>query len=184
VWLLGLTLLGVQGCVMGTLGYLPLYLRGIGWPGAQADGALAVFHGVSMLFTIPIALFSARLGSRKTVLVVAILMIIGGTILLSVAGGALVWVAVILAGIVRDGFMAVLITTIIETEGVGPEYAGTAVGLIMVFAGTGGALAPPLGNSLASIDPALPFAFWAALAVGGLASITLVRQDRGRAGGR
>jgi cyanate permease len=184
VWLLGLTLLGVQGCVMGTLGYLPLYLRGVGWAGAQADGALALFHGVSMLFTIPMALFSGRLGSRKTALVIAILMIIGGTALLPVAGGALVWVAVIMAGIVRDGFMAVLITTIIETEGVGPENAGTAVGLIMVFAGTGGALAPPLGNSLASIDPALPFAFWALLAVGGLASIALVRQDRGRAGGR
>jgi NNP family nitrate/nitrite transporter-like MFS transporter len=184
IWFLGLTLLGVQGCVLGTLGYLPLYLRGVGWPGAQADGALAVFHGVSMLFTIPLALFSDRLASRKTVLIGAVSMTIMGTSLLSVAGGAWVWVAVIMAGIVRDGFMAVLITTVIETEGVGPGYAGTAVGLILAFSGVGGMIGPPLGNSLASIDPAMPFAFWAALAVGGLASLTLVKEGKGRARGR
>ncbi len=178
VWLLGFALLGFQGCVLGTLGYLPLYLRDIGWPGAQADGALAAFHGVSMLFTIPLAVLSARLPSRKPVLIGAILMVIIGTGLLSVATGALVWVAVIVAGIARDGFMAVLITTIIETDGVGPGYAGTAVGLTMVFAGFGGMLAPPLGNSLASLDPALPFAFWALLAVGGLTSVTLVKRGK------
>jgi MFS family permease len=181
VWLLGLALLGVQGCVLGMLGYLPLYLRGIGWPGAQADGALAVFHGVSMLFTIPLVLLSARLGSRKTVLVIAILMIIAGTSLLSVVRGSFVWVAVIMAGIVRDGFMAVLITTIIQTEGVGPARAGTAVGFVLAFSGIAGMIGPPLGNGLAGFDPALPFTFWSVLAVGGLASIALVRPDRGRA---
>jgi predicted MFS family arabinose efflux permease len=163
------------------LGYLPLYLRGIGWPGAQADGALAVFHGVSMLFTIPLVLLSARLGSRKTVLVIAILMIIAGTSLLSVVRGSFVWVAVIMAGIVRDGFMAVLITTIIQTEGVGPARAGTAVGFVLAFSGIAGMIGPPLGNGLAGFDPALPFTFWSVLAVGGLASIALVRPDRGRA---
>jgi predicted MFS family arabinose efflux permease len=178
VWLLGFALLGFQGCVLGTLGYLPLYLREVGWPGAQADGALAAFHGVSMLFTIPLAVLSARLPSRKPVLIGAIVMVIIGTGLLSVATGVWVWVAVIVAGVVRDGFMAVLITTIIETDGVGPDYAGTAVGLTMVFAGLGGMLAPPLGNSLASFDPALPFAFWTLLALGGLFSVTLVKRGK------
>jgi len=178
IWLLGFALLGFQGCALGTLGYLPLYLRGLGWPGPEADGALAAFHGVSMLSTIPLALFSDRLGSRKTVLIGATLMVIVGTGLLSVAEGVWVWVAVLMAGIVRDGFMAIFITAVIETEGVGPEQAGTAVGLTMVFSGIGWMIAPPLGNSLASINAALPFVFWAALAVGGLASLALVKEDR------
>ena len=98
VWLLGLVMLGVGSCIQGGLGYLPLYLRGLGWEAATADSALATFHAASLLFTIPIALLSDRLGSRRQVLMVATLMIASGFGLLSVADGALVWGAVILAG--------------------------------------------------------------------------------------
>lgn len=163
VWLFGLTILGVGGCVQGALGYLPLYLRGLGWPAANADGALAAFHTISMICVIPIAFASDKLGSRKKVLVAAGLMIALGVGLLSVGGGVTVWVAVLMAGMVRDGFMAVFMTSIIETEGVGVMYAGTATGMVMIFAGIGNLLAPPLGNSLAVIAPGFPFLFWAAL---------------------
>ena len=50
VWLLALGLLGVGGAIQGTLGYLPLYLRGEGWPPIQADGALSAFH-TCLLYT-------------------------------------------------------------------------------------------------------------------------------------
>jgi MFS family permease len=133
VWLLGLTILGISGCVQGVLGYLPLYLRGQGWPPASADGALAAFQGISMVCVIPIALLSDRLGTRKKVLVATALMTTLGVSLLSFASGAGVWLAVCLAGMVRDGFMAVFMTAVIETEGVGVTYAGTAVGMVMVF---------------------------------------------------
>lgn len=92
-------------------------------------------------------------------------MIALGVGLLSIGGGATVWVAVIMAGMVRDGFMAVFMTSIIETEGVGVMYAGTATGMVMIFSGIGNLLAPPLGNSLAVVSPGLPFLFWAALTV-------------------
>ncbi len=121
VWLLGFVLLGIGGCVEGTLGYLPLYLRGLGWPDAAADGALSTFHAASMICVLPIALWSDRLGTRKSVLMAAALMIITGVGLLSVVGGLLVWGAVTIAGLVRDGFMAVFMTTVIETEGVEPR---------------------------------------------------------------
>jgi MFS family permease len=176
VWLLGWAILGVSGCIQGALGYLPLYLRGIGWPGASADAALATFNAVSMAFAIPIALWSDRLGSRKTVLMAATLMVITGVSLLSIVDGAMVWVAVSIAGLVRDGFMAVFMTTIIETEGVGPMYAGTAIGLVTVFSGLGNLIAPPLGNSLAGLAPSLPFIFWAALAVAGLFGLYLAKE--------
>lgn len=173
VWLFGLALLGIGGCIQGVLGYLPLYLRGIGWTEAGADGALAAFHGVSMLCVIPLALWSDRPGARKRVLLSATLLIISGIGLLAILDGALIWGAVIIAGFARDGFMAIFITTIIETRGIGSAYAGTAIGFVMSVLGLGNLLAPPLGNSLAAISPAWPFFFWALLAAAGFFSLYL-----------
>jgi len=171
-----LILLGIGGCVGGTLGYLPLYLRGLGWPEAAADGAVSTFHAVSMIFVVLIALWSDRLGSRKGVLMAAALMIIAGVGLLSIVDGIMVWVAVSMAGLARDGFMAVFMTMVIETEGVGARYAGAAIGLVMMLSGLGRLIAPPLGNSLANIAPGLPFVFWAALATAGFLVLYLLKE--------
>jgi fucose permease len=130
-----------------------------------------------MICVIPIALWSDRLGSRKTVLMAATLMIITGVSLLSIVDGVMVWVVVSMAGLVRDGFMAVFMTMIIETEGVGPAYAGTAMGLVTIFSGLGSLIAPPLGNSLADIAPGLPFIFWAALAAVGFSGLYLAKEE-------
>ena len=176
LWLLGLAMLGVGGCVQGALGYLPLYLREIGWPAARADGALAAFHAASLISVIPIALLSDRLAARKRILMIATLMIVCGVGLLSIADGALVWVAVLLAGVVRDGFMAVFMTLVIEQDGVGAAYAGTAVGLTSTLSRVGGLLSPPVGNSLAAVDPGLPFVFWAAMAAMALISFYFVKE--------
>jgi len=176
VWLLGLIVLGVSGCVQGTLGYLPLYLRGLGWSGSSADGAAAAFHAMSMIFVIPIAIWSDKLGSRRKVLLVATLMNIVGVGLLSIVDGTAVWVAVAIAGMVRDGFMGVFLALIIETEGIGTAYAGTATGLVLVFSGLGNLVAPPVGNSLAGMAPGLPFVFWASLAVVGLLGLWVSKE--------
>jgi MFS family permease len=171
VWLLGLAILGIGGCIQGALGYIPLYLRGMGWSGITSDGALASFHSISMLCVIPIALWSPKLGSPKKVMIGAALMVTLGIGLLSVVDGVMVWVAVCLAGMVRDGFMAVFLTSITETEGIGPAYAGTAAGLVMVFSSLGSLLAPPLGNSLAAFGAGLPFLFWAGLTMLGIMAL-------------
>lgn len=178
LWLMGLAILGIGGCIQGALGYLPLYLRGAGWPDAQADSALSLFHLVSMICVIPIALYSDRISSRKKILIPATLMVIIGFSLLSVVTGSAVWIAVIMAGFVRDGFMAVFITMILETDGIGPSYAGTAVGFVMIFGGIGNLIAPPLGNSLAITAPGLPFIFWAGMAVVGFIGIYLAKERR------
>jgi MFS family permease len=180
LWLLGLIILGIGGCIQGVLGYLPLYLRGLGWPEASADGALATFHTMSLIFVIPIALWSDRLGSRKKALMAAALFIITGVGLLSIADGVMVWVAVSMAGLTRDGFMAVFMTMIVETEEVGATYAGTAMGLVMVFAGLGSLVAPPLGNSLAEMAPGYPFIFWAALTVVGFLGLYVAKEGGAR----
>lgn len=179
VWFLGLIMLGQVACTTGMIGYLPLYLRGIGWTAASADGALAASNSASMMVAIPMALLSDKLGSRKTILLAAMLITASGVGLLSVVGGAMVWVSVIIASIARDGFMAVTITMIMETEGVGAAYAGTALGLAMTLSRVGGIISPPVGNSLAGIKPGLPFIFWAALAAVALFGFHFLK-DTGR----
>ena len=179
VWFLGLIMLGQVACTTGMIGYLPLYLRGIGWTAASADGALAASNSASMMVAIPMVLLSDKLGSRKTILLAAMLITASGVGLLSVVGGAMVWVSVIIASIARDGFMAVTITMITETEGVGAAYAGTALGLAMTLSRVGGIISPPVGNSLAGIKPGLPFIFWAALAAVALFGFHFLK-DTGR----
>jgi len=182
VWLLGLSLMGFGGCVQGLLGYLPLYLRSAGWEGALADSALTLFHTVSLLFVLPISLWSDRLKSRKSLLVIAALMISLGTGLLTVASGGLVWVAVFIAGFARDAAMAIFFTMVMETRGVGGQYAGTATGLTMALSAIGSTFSPPLGNSLASWQPGAPFVLWSALALVGLFCLTQVKDERQPAG--
>ncbi len=176
MWIIGLIVLGQISCVQGMLGYLPVYLEDIGWTPASASGALTTFHAASTIATVPIALLSDRLGSRKVVLFTTALMTVIGVGLLSVTTGAGVWAAVVIAGLVRDGFMAVQTTMIIETKGVGPVYAGTAIGLVHTISRLGECVSPPIGNSLAGINLRLPFVFWAALAAAALSGFYFLKD--------
>jgi len=178
VWLLGVTLLGVGGCVQGLLGYLPLYLREIGWQPVRADAVLASFHAISLAAVFPLVYLSDRLGTRKKFLIFAALMIATGVGLLTVANGMTIWVAVLCAGAVRDGFMAIFMTTVTEVKGVGAAYAGTALGLTTTLSQLGNLVAPPLGNSLANYDLRAPFALWAGMALLGLVIISIITEQK------
>ena len=163
VWMLCIATAGVSGGVNGVLGYLPLYLRGLGWEPAIADSTLASFHAASMLCAIPIALLSDRVGSRRGILMAAALLISTGTGLLGFASGVLISAAVLIAGIARDGFMAITMTAVIEEKGVGARFAGSAVGLNISLMGIANVFAPPAGNWLAQFGSGIPFLFWASL---------------------
>lgn len=176
VWLLGLVLLGVSGCVQGILGYLPLYLREIGWMPARADAALGSFHAISLAAVFPITMMSDRLGSRKKILMPAAMMVTLGSSLLGTVNGDFIWLAVLVAGIVRDGFMALMMTMVTESRGVGARYAGTAIGLSLTLGRLGEWLAPPIGNSLAGWNLRLPFVFWAGMALIGFLTLTQVNK--------
>ncbi len=175
IWLIGVAFLGLGGCVQGISGYLPMYLRGIGWPGAAGDGALSLFNAMSLIFILPLAFLSDRLGSRKTILMGALAVLAAGTFLLSAADGWVVWAAVALSGMIRDGSAALILTMAVETEGVGPRYAGTATGLAITFFSLGNLISPPIGNKLAEIAPGAPFVFWAGMAALGIVSLLFVR---------
>ena len=111
-------------------------------------------------------------------LIPAVLITAASVALLSAADDQAVWLFVILAGLFRDGFMAILLSMIIEVKGVGADYAGTAAALVLAISMLGSFVGPPLGNSLAGFHPGLPFVFWAALALVTPISLYLVKEER------
>lgn len=165
LWLIGLGVFFFWACVRGFIGYLPLYLREIGWSGAYADLALAIYYAVSLLAAIPIAVVSDRFHIRRGYLLLAMLMTAIGVSMFTVVDGLLVWAAVIIAGVVFDAFMAIYQATVMEIEGVGGTFAGTALGFAAMLREAGGVWSPPLGNSLTSFGLSVPFAFWGAMAL-------------------
>jgi MFS family permease len=174
VWLFCIATAGVSGCVNGTLGFLPLYLRDLGWEPVAADSTLASFHAVSMICAIPAALLSDRLGSRRGILIAAAVFIGGGTGMMGVAGGILISLAVLTAGIFRDGFMAITMTAMIEVKGIGARFAGTAIGLNLSVMGIVNVFSPPIGNWMVRFGPGVPFLFWASLVIVSLVCYLLI----------
>ena len=177
IWLLGFALLGYNGAVQGFLGYVPLFLRNIGWQDVRADSLAASFHLASLFFTIPLAFLSDKIASRKRLVIAAASLTALGIGLFFVLEGNLLWGAVIAAGLGRDGIMAILFTMVLETRGIGKLYSGIATGFVMIFGSIGALLAPPAGNTLASVSPQTPFLFWAGLCVLGVVSIILIAES-------
>jgi MFS family permease len=178
LWLIGLTLLFRSSCIMGMTGYLPLYLRGKGWEVAGADGTLAAFYGVSTICVVPLSLLSDKLGSRKPILFAALVVTIVCFSILPAVEGNTIWLLMVLSGVFMDGFMAILVTMLLETRGVEPVYSGTALGIVFTISQIGSVVSPPLGNSLAGINPGLPFIFWAGLSVIALFTLAFTRETK------
>lgn len=176
VWMLGIFTLCMAGYSGGLMGYIPLYLRSVGWADASADNALALFAGVSIAGAILFSLLSDKLGRRKIILYGAVISVIIGVGLLAIFGGSVAWLSMVLTGLAQETFFALSITVLIESEGVGAAYAGTALGLTGSVSGIGSFFAPPIGNRLAVIDPRFAFIFWLILAAGALFAIRFIKE--------
>jgi len=182
IWLVAIGMMGFAGCNKGLMGYLPLYLRSSGWTAAGADGTLAALNAAGTAAAIPLTMLSDKLGLRKAVLVPGLIITVISVGLLSVVTGPAVWLLAIMAGISRDMIWAMAATISVETEEIGPVYAGTAVGIVHAFTRVGYTFSPPAGNSLEIINAGLPFVFWAGLCLAGLIAF-LFAKETGRRNG-
>ncbi len=176
-WLLAGISLFFGAFHQGFTGYLSLYLNHMGWAQIRADSALSVFSAASVLGVIPLTLAAERWGARRAILATASLVACVGLVAISVRVGAFVWPVVAGIGLFREAFMAIMITMIVQTDGIGPRYAGTALGLSMSLGRIGAFISPPLGNSLASLSPGAPFLLWAGLAGMGFVLTLLARSE-------
>ena len=180
VWVIGLIMTANWGAGMGLIGYLPLYLRNIGWTPASADTVITVFNGFSSLGVIPMVLLSDKIRSRKAVVVISIVSTVLSIGLLPLVNTTGVWALIIACGFLRSGASALFNVMIFEIKGIGATYGGTAIGLANTISMVGAFLAPPLGNSLADINQGYPFYFWAFLAALSLPMLFFIKNRTGQ----
>jgi MFS family permease len=180
VWIIGLMTTFLWGASMGLIGYLPYYLRDIGWTPTAADSVITVFSGVNSIGVIPMVLLSDKIGSRKIILFISVVSVMVTLALIPLASGTGIWVLVIACAFLRSGGAALFNVVIFEIEGVGSTYGGTATGLANTISMVGAFLAPPIGNSLAKLDPGYPFFFWSALAAMSVPMIFLLKNRTGK----
>ena len=178
VWLLALFMLFINGYLCGLTGYLPLYLKKLGWSGFSADGALSALNLAATVGGIPLTLLSDRIGRRKTILMTAMVISVIGASLLPVAVNTFVfvWIIVIAMGAFRAAYQALSTTVCLESEFAGAEYTGIATGFLFTINRLAAFAFPPTGNSLAGINIGLPFVFWAALFAIGMLILTQMKE--------
>jgi MFS family permease len=178
VWIIGLISLTLWGTNTAMIGYLPLYLRGIGWTPTSADSAITVLGGFSCVGVIPMVFLSDRFGTRKWVLLFSIIIMSISLGLLPIVHSSTVWGLIIINGFLRSGTIALLSILIFEIKDIGSTYGGTAIGLASTMGMFGAFFAPPLGNSLADINLGLPFVFWALLSAFALPAFFFIKERR------
>jgi cyanate permease len=175
-WFIALGLLGLGGSIQAMLGYLPLYLRGAGWAAENADTALASFHLISMVMTLPLAFLSDRVKSKKRMVITMMSMMTLGIAALSFAEGSWVWAAVLFAGCVRDAFMSVILAMAINARGVTPQLGATAIGFAFMFSNIGNLIMPWIGNNIAESYPSTSFLFWAGCGLLSIMAFLFVKE--------
>jgi predicted MFS family arabinose efflux permease len=180
VWVIGIGGLGINACFQGFTGYLPTYLKTIGWAELDADRALAVFFLASLTAVIPLSILSDRLRLRRGFLILAALILSIGIGLLSVVEGALILLVLAATGFFFDSFMAILNASVLEVEGLSHLYAGTAIGFSTMIRNLGGTFSPPVGNSLTAIGVNVPFLFWSAMGLFGVLMFTFFLKSKSR----
>jgi hypothetical protein len=79
------------------------------------------------------------------------------------------------------GVVAILFVVPLELAGVGPAYAGSALGLALTAGFAGGFISPVVGSTLASTTPLAGIGFWAACYAGSALLFLLLPETGPRA---
>ena len=164
LWVIALAVFGVLGLMRGLVGYVPTYLREIGWGALEADSAITVFFFCSLVSVVPLSHLSDRLGNRRIVMAFGTAMMTAGTLLMFAVGDSFwgVMLAMALAGFTFDSFMALKGAAITEVDGLEIALVGSALGFGGVLQNIGSTITPPLGNALSGLTLNTPFLLWAA----------------------
>jgi predicted MFS family arabinose efflux permease len=178
IWIISLITLLLWGAISGFLGYLPLYLRDIGWQPIEADSVLTVVNGAFLAGSILMAFLASRFTGYKMMLFIGVLVTIISMGLMPVVNSATIWPLIIISNFLRSGSAVATNVLIFETRGVGSTYGGTAMGLVNSVGMVGAFIAPPIGNSFANISPSTPFLFWAGLVALSLPLFIFLRRPK------
>jgi MFS family permease len=176
VWIMGILLYATLGSIIAINGYLPIYLRGLGWDTMGSGGALTLMLAGAFIGTLPILFTNNRGFPAKTVVAVSTILMCFCSALFAVAEGPAILVLAVITGFLRAAPSVLITVMVLESKEVGAQYAGTAIGLVYSFGMLGAFSFPPMGNSLAAINPGLPFVFWAALCLVSLSGFFFLKK--------
>lgn len=149
IWCIGISSMGLQAAFVGIAGYLPSYLRTIGWTSFAADAALSVFAAISAATAFPISFASDRIGSRKLILIPLLLGSSVSLFFFPLEHRQLLWLLIAINGISRGAVFPLSMSLLVEQRGIGPRYAGTASGAVLSLGMLGAFAAQPLGMYVA-----------------------------------
>ena len=184
IWGIVLGGLGVLGLMRGVVGYVPTYLREIGWNASDADTAITIFFLASLIGVVPLSHLSDRIGNRRIVMVTGSLMMSIGTALMFFVGDAFwgVMLAMVIAGFFFDSFMALKGASVTEIEGLEVNMMGSALGFMIMMQNVGATVVPPLGNTLSTIGLNVPFLLWACSGIFAVIALLTFRKRKSKAG--
>ena len=177
LWLIGIGTGSFWACYRGFSGYLPLYLKEIGWDPVIADRSLAAFFLISLIGVMPLSVLSDRMKARRIFLVVSLGMMGLGVLTLSFASGILIWLAILAAGFFFDSYMSIHQAAAQEVDGITYTYVGTALGFMATLREAGGFIGPPIGNALAEYGLSTPFIFWGIMGIIGAIILSRLPQN-------
>lgn len=134
----------------GLQGWLVALLEGRGLRPALAGLTTTVLVAGQVVGALSIPTLSDRLGVRRPAMVLAGVLVAGGTATLLASGTALALAAVGIVGVgIGIGGVGPLVRAIpVELDGIGPELTATAVGFVFTVGEVGGFLGPFLVGSL------------------------------------
>lgn len=163
LWVIAMAVFGVLGLMRGLGGYVPTYLREIGWDPASADTAMTVFFFCSLIGVVPLSHLSDRLGNRRLLMAFGTSMMTIGCALMYFVGDSFwgVMLAMAIGGFCFDSFMALKGAATTEVEGLELALMGSALGFVGMLQNIGSSFVPPLGNTLSASALNLPFLLWA-----------------------
>lgn len=173
LWVYAIARFGGLGVMRGVVGYVPTYLREIGWDALDADTAITIFFLASLIGVVPLSHLSDRIGNRRIVMTVGVMMMSIGTGLMFFVGDVFwgVMVAMVIGGFFFDTFMALTGASITEVDGLDLTMVGSALGFVFMMQNVSATIMPPLGNALSTFGLNVPFLLWACSGL--LAVITL-----------
>ena len=139
IWWLSIYYAFCIGALLSILSLLPRVLgdRGLDNPGMLA----ALLTGTLVVSSILGGMLSDRFG-RKPVLVVSIIVFAFSIPTLLIFSGPLLMICLVIAGAAAGPFLPVSTAMPVEMPGIGPLFAGTALGILFMIGNTGGFIGP------------------------------------------
>ncbi len=179
LWLLAIASFGIIGSGTGMVHYLPIYLETTReMSKVSAHSIVSSLHWAAVAGNIALPTISDKVGSRKLLLLPAVIIASICMFLLPRVTGSALWAAAIIMGFTGPGCAPIIFAALLGVGEVTIVYSGTALGLITSIGHFGGFISPIIGDMLVTDNPMQPFTFWASLLILPLASVPFIRETK------